>query len=147
MTVFEVRSFLGLVGYYRHFFEGFLSIAALLTNLLQKNTAFEWTNERLKLVLTKALVLTQLIAGKTYVVYSDAFYTDWVEGKVVTYALKLLRPHECNYLTHDLKLVIVVFELKIWRHYLYCERCVIYTDHKSLKYLLTQKEMNLRQRH
>ena len=54
--------------------------------------------------------------------------------------------HEQNYLTHDLELVVVVFILKIWRHYLYGENCRFYTDHKRLKYLLTEKELNLRQR-
>ena len=53
--------------------------------------------------------------------------------------------HEQNYPTHDLELVAVVFALKIWRHYLYGEECRVYTYHKSLKYLLTQKELNLRQ--
>ena len=57
-----------------------------------------------------------------------------------------MKPHEHNYPTHDLELDAVVFSLKIWRHYLYGEKCIIYTDHKSLKYLLTQKELNLRQR-
>ena len=66
-------------------------------------------------------------------------------GKVVAYASRQLRPHEINYPTHDLELAAVVFALKIWRHYLYGEKSIIYTDHKSLKYLLTQKELNLRQ--
>ena len=57
-----------------------------------------------------------------------------------------MKPYEQNYPTHDLELAAVVFALKIWRHYLYGEKCRIYTDHKSLKYLLTQKELNLRQR-
>ena len=57
-----------------------------------------------------------------------------------------MKPYEQSYPTHDLELVAVVFALKIWRHYLYGEKCRIYTDHKSLKYLLTQKELNLRQR-
>ncbi|GMI77059.1 hypothetical protein HRI_001375200 [Hibiscus trionum] len=51
-----------------------------------------------------------------------------------------------NYPTHDLELAAVVFALKIWRHYLYGEKCYLFTDHKSLKYLLTQKKLNLRQR-
>ena len=57
-----------------------------------------------------------------------------------------MKPHEQNYPTHDLELAAVVFSLKIWRHYLYGEKCRIYTDHKSLKYLLTHKELDLRQR-
>ena len=68
------------------------------------------------------------------------------EGKVVAYASRHLKPHEGNYPTHDLELAARIFTLKIWRHYLYRERCIIYTDHKSYKYLLTQKELNLRQR-
>lgn len=65
---------------------------------------------------------------------------------VVAYTLRQLRPHECNYPTHDLELVVVVFALKVWHHYLYDERSIIYTDHKSLKYLLSHKELNFRQR-
>ena len=64
----------------------------------------------------------------------------------MAYASRQLKPHEQNYPTHDLELVAVMFALKIWRHYLYGEKYRIYTDHKSLKYLLTQKELNLRQR-
>ena len=68
------------------------------------------------------------------------------EGKVVAYASKQLKPHEKNYPTHNLELAAIVFALKIWRHYLYGEKCFIYTDHKSLKYLPSQRELNLRQR-
>ncbi|WP_369009851.1 Ty3/Gypsy family RNase HI domain-containing protein, partial [Escherichia coli] len=57
-----------------------------------------------------------------------------------------MKKHEVNYPTHDLELGAVVFALKIWRHYLYGETCHIYTDHKSLKYVFTQKELNMRQR-
>ena len=64
----------------------------------------------------------------------------------MAYASKQLKPHESNNPTHDLELAVVVFALKIWRHYLYGEKCRIFTDHKSLKYLLTQKDLNLRQR-
>ena len=67
------------------------------------------------------------------------------DGKVVAYASRQLKPHEQNYPTHNLELVAVVFALKIWQHYLYGEKCRIYMDHKSLKYLLTHKELNLRQ--
>ena len=68
------------------------------------------------------------------------------EGKVVAYASRRLKSHEKNYLTHDLELAAIVFALKIWRHYFYGEKCFIYTDHKSLKYLPLQLELNLRQR-
>ncbi|KAL0551743.1 hypothetical protein IC582_010832 [Cucumis melo] len=68
------------------------------------------------------------------------------QGKVVAYASRQLKSHEQNYPTHDLKLTAVVFALKIWRHYLYGEKIQIFTDHKSLKYFFTQKELNMRQR-
>ncbi|KAL9249130.1 Transposon Ty3-G Gag-Pol polyprotein-like protein [Drosera capensis] len=66
--------------------------------------------------------------------------------KAIAYASRQLKPYEINYLTHDLELAAVVFALKIWRHYLYGVSCRIYTDHKSLKYIFTQKELNMRQR-
>ena len=67
-------------------------------------------------------------------------------GRVIAYASRQLKLHEKNYPTHDLELAAVIFALKIWRHYLYGSTCAGYTDHKSLKYLFTQKELNMRQR-
>ncbi|KAK8623622.1 hypothetical protein V6N13_064989 [Hibiscus sabdariffa] len=156
-NVSEIWSFLGLAGYYRRFVEGFSIIAAPLTKLLKKDVPFVWTEaqrdsfEKLKEALTQAPVLVQPESGKDFAVYSDASHSGlgcvlMQEGRVIAYASRQLRPHELNYPTHDLELADVVFALKIWRHYLYGERCYIYTDHKSLKYLLTQKELNLRQR-
>jgi len=68
------------------------------------------------------------------------------EGRVVAYASRQLRKHELNYPTHDLELTAVVHALKIWRHYLIGHKCEIYTDHKSLKYIFTQSDPNLRKR-
>ncbi|WVZ75876.1 LOW QUALITY PROTEIN: hypothetical protein U9M48_023897 [Paspalum notatum var. saurae] len=68
------------------------------------------------------------------------------EGREIAYASRQLRKHEANYPTHDLELAAVVHALKIWRHYLLGNTCHIYTDHKSLKYILTQPELNMRQR-
>ena len=65
---------------------------------------------------------------------------------MVAYASRQLKSHEKNYPTHDLELAAIVFALKIWRHYLYGEKCFIYIDHKSLKYLPSQRKLNLRQR-
>jgi hypothetical protein len=65
---------------------------------------------------------------------------------VIAYGSRQVKKHEGNYLTHDLELAAIVFALKSWRHFLYGESCDIYTDHKSLKYIFTQKELNLRQR-
>ena len=61
-------------------------------------------------------------------------------------SLRQLKEYEQRYPTHDLELATVVFALKVWRHYLYGEKCEIYTDHKSLKYFFTQKDLNMRQR-
>jgi hypothetical protein len=68
------------------------------------------------------------------------------EGHVVAYASRQLRKHEVNYPTHDLELAVVVHALKIWRHYLIGKKTEIYTDHKSLKYIFTQQDLNLHQR-
>ncbi|GKD88485.1 putative reverse transcriptase domain-containing protein, partial [Tanacetum coccineum] len=67
-------------------------------------------------------------------------------GKVIAYASRQLKKHEKNYTTHDLELGAMVFALKIWRHYLYGTKIVIYTDHKSLQYIFDQKDLNMRQR-
>ena len=156
-NVIEVRSFLGLAGYYRRFVRSFSVITSPLSKLLRKGIKFEWIDkcqnsfEQLKGMLVEAPVLTQSTSGKEYTLYSDASGIGlgcllMQDGKVVAYASRQLKPHEQNYPNHDLELAAVVFALKIWRHYLYEEKCRIYTDHKSLKYLLTQKELNLRQR-
>ena len=98
-----------------------------------------------------ALVLTILGNLGGFVIYSDASRKGlgcvlMQHGKIIAYASRQLKSYEQNYPTHDLELAAVVFALKIWRHYLYGERCRIYTDHKSLKYFFTQKELNMRQR-
>ena len=153
----EVRSFLRLAGYNRKFVKGFSMTAASMTRLLKKNVKFEWSEkfqvsfDKLKAFLTEASVLTQPTYGKEYMIFSDASLNGlgcvlMQEGKVVSYASRQLKSHEKNYPTHDLELPVIVFALKIWRHYLYGEKCFIYTDHKSLKYLPSQRELNLRQR-
>jgi hypothetical protein len=68
------------------------------------------------------------------------------EGRAVAYASRHLKTHEQNYPTHNLELATVVHALKIWRHYLIGNKCEIYNDHKSLKYIFTQPDLNLRQR-
>jgi ribonuclease HI len=68
------------------------------------------------------------------------------DGHMVSYASRQLRKHEAHYLTHDLELAAVIHALKIWRHYLMYKRCELYTDHKRLKYIFTQSNLNLRQR-
>ncbi|WVZ83396.1 hypothetical protein U9M48_030554 [Paspalum notatum var. saurae] len=156
-VVKEVRGFLGLAGYYRRFIESFSRIAKPMTSLLEKGVPFIWTKERqaafdeLKKRLTTAPVLTLPDLTKSFTVYCDASKEGlgcvlMQEGKVIAYASRQLRKHEVNYPTHDLELAAVVHALKIWRHYLFGNRCEIYTDHKSLKYIFTQNELNMRQR-
>src|SRR3954463_2380224 len=68
------------------------------------------------------------------------------EGKVISYLSRQLKQHEQNYPTHYHELVVIVLSLKTWRHYLMGNRCEIYSDHKCMKYIFTQKELNMRQR-
>ena len=157
-NISEVRSFLGMARYYRRFVKDFSKIASLLTQLLHKNHKFDWASKceasfqefKNRLVTAPVLIVPQ--GNEEFVVCSDASYQGlgcvlMHNGKVIAYASRQLKPHELNYPTHDLELAAVIFALKIWRHYLYGVRCEIYTDHKSLKYIFTQKELNLRQRH
>ncbi|CAA0814805.1 Unknown protein, partial [Striga hermonthica] len=118
---------------------------------------FDWNQkceesfQELKRRLTTAPVLSIPDPTLEFTIYSDASkmglgYVLMQQGRVVAYASRQLKPHEQNYPTHDLELAAVVHALKIWRHYLYGGKCEIFTDHKSLKYIFTQKELNIRQR-
>ncbi|WVZ87903.1 hypothetical protein U9M48_034478 [Paspalum notatum var. saurae] len=154
-VVREVRGFLGLAGYYRRFIESFSRIAKPMTSLLEKGVPFHWTKERqaafdeLKKRLTTAPVLTLPDLTKSFTVYCDASKeglgcVPMQEGKVIAYASRRLRKHEVNYPTHDPELAHLLCMLKIRRHYLFGNKCEIYTDHKSLKYIFTQNELNMR---
>ncbi|GKE15334.1 reverse transcriptase domain-containing protein [Tanacetum coccineum] len=157
-TQTEVRSFLGLAGYYHRFIENFSKIAKSLTILTQKCKTFDWGEEQelafqtLKDKLCNAPVIALPNGPEDFVVYCDASgiglgYVLMQRGKVITYASRQLKILEKNYTTYDLELGVVVFALKIWRHYLYRIKSVIYTDHKSLQHIFSQKELNMRQRH
>ena len=126
----EIRSFVGLAGYYRRFIEGFSRIATPLTQLTRKDQPFAWTDRceesflKLKQKLTSAPVLVIPDTGKPFEVYCDASHQGlgcvlMQERRVVAYASRQLKNHEKNYPTHDLELAAMVFALKIWRHYLY----------------------------
>ncbi|GKD04193.1 putative reverse transcriptase domain-containing protein, partial [Tanacetum coccineum] len=145
-TPSEVRSFLGLAGYYRWFIENFSKIPKSLTILAQKSKSFDWGEEQerafqtLKEKLCNAPVLALPDGSKDFVVYCDASRLGlgsvlMQRGKVIAYASRQLKIHEKNYTTHDLELGMVVFALKIWRHYLYGTKSVIYIDHKSLQHI------------
>ncbi|WVZ58395.1 LOW QUALITY PROTEIN: hypothetical protein U9M48_008672 [Paspalum notatum var. saurae] len=144
-TVTEIRSFLGLAGYYRRFIKDFSKIAKPMPSLTKKNAKFVWSPkceegfQTLKKLLTSTPVLAQPDITKPFDVYCDA------SGNGLG-SSRQLRKHETNYPTHDLELAAVVHALKIWRHYLLGNTCHIYTDHKSLKYIFTQPEVNMRQR-
>ncbi|GKE30310.1 putative reverse transcriptase domain-containing protein, partial [Tanacetum coccineum] len=115
-TPTEICQFLGLAGYYR-----------------------------------SAPILALPEGREDFVVYCDASHKGLgavliQREKVIAYASRQLKVQEKNYTTHDLELGSVVFALKIWRHYLYGTRSIVFTDHKSLQHILDQKELNMRQR-
>ena len=129
MSSLDIRSFLGLVGYYRRFVEGFASISSPLTKLTQKKAKYQWSEaceksfQELKDHLTSAPILTLPEGNDYFVVYCDASHMGlgcvlMQHGKVIAYASRQLKTHEKNYPTHDLELAAVVFALKILRHYL-----------------------------
>jgi len=129
-TVTEIRNFVGLAGYYRRFIKDFSRIVTPLTQLTHKYQPFAWTDRceesfvELKKRLTSAPVLVIPDTSKPFEVYCDVSHQGlggvlMQEKKVVAYTLRQLKVHEKNYSTHELELAIVVFTLKIWRHYLY----------------------------
>ena len=128
-TVHEVRSFLGLAGYYRRFIPDFSKVSKSITELLKNQVKFVWSSDcekafqTLKRLLTTAPVLAQPDIEKSFDVYCDASGIGigcvlMQEGRVIAYASRQLKQHEEHYLTHDLELAAVVHSLKIWRHYL-----------------------------
>ncbi|GJR71132.1 putative reverse transcriptase domain-containing protein [Tanacetum coccineum] len=132
-------------------------IAKPMTNLTQKRVKFDWTGKAeaafqlLKQKLCSASILDLPEGSENFVVYYDASHKGlgailMQKEKFIAYASRQLKIHEKNYTEHDLELGAVVFALKMWRHYLYGIKCVVFTDHKSLQYILDQKELNMRQR-
>ncbi|GJS17725.1 putative reverse transcriptase domain-containing protein [Tanacetum coccineum] len=156
-TPTEICQFLGLASYYRRFIEGFSKIARTMTKLTQKSVKFDWVEKakaafqllKQKLCSTPILALPE--GSENFVVYCDASHKGLgviliQKEKVIAYASCQLKVHEKNYTTHDLELGAVVFALKMWRHYLYGTKCVVFTDHKSLQHILDHKELNMRHR-
>ncbi|GJT96247.1 putative reverse transcriptase domain-containing protein [Tanacetum coccineum] len=153
----EICQFLGLAGYYRRFIEGFSKIARPMTKLTQKSVKFDWGEKAeaafklFKQKLCSVPILALPKGSENFVVYCDTSHKGlgavlMQTEKVIAYASHQLKVHEKNYTTHDLELGAVVFALKMWRHYLYGTKCVVFTDHKSLQHILDQKELNMRQR-
>jgi hypothetical protein len=156
-TVSKVRSFLRLAGYYRRFILNFSKIMKPITELLKKGNKYDWSEacdeafKHLKKLLTTSPVLAQPDTTKSFDIYCDASGTGlggvlMQEGRVISYSLRQLRRHEEHYSTHDLELAAVVIALRTWRHYLLRNVVHIYTDHKILKYIFTQPDLNMRQR-
>ena len=136
-SVFEIRSFLGLTGYYRRFIEDFSWLATPMTRLTRKGVKFEWNDlcemafQELKRRLTSAPILVVPKQGHRYTVYCDASKDGlgcvlMQSGRVVAYGSRQLNNHEHNFLTHDLELAAIVFALKIWRHYWYGEQFEVF---------------------
>ncbi|GJS07258.1 putative reverse transcriptase domain-containing protein [Tanacetum coccineum] len=122
-----------LVEYYRRFIEGFSKIAKSMTKLTQKKVKFVWGD--------KQEAAFQLLKQK---LCSAPIWLYLKEAKILSHTAML---RSKNYKTRDLELGAIVFALKIWRHYLYVTKCMVFTDHKSLQHILNQKELNTRQRH
>jgi hypothetical protein len=146
-----------LAGYYRRFILIFSKIVKPVTELLKKGNKYVWSEacdeafKHLKKLLTTSPVLAQPDTAKPFNVYCDASGTGlggvlMKEGRVISYSLRQLRHHEEHYPTHDLELAAVVMALRTWHHYLLGNVVHIYTDHKSLKYIFTQLDLNMRQR-
>ncbi|GJS16557.1 putative reverse transcriptase domain-containing protein [Tanacetum coccineum] len=129
---------------------------AASTTPTKKYKKYEWGKEEeeafqtLKQNLCGAPILALPKGTEDFVVYCDASLKGYgamlmQREKVIAYVSRQLKVHEENYATHDLELGAVVFTLRLWRHYLYGTKCVVFTDHKSLQYILNQKDLNLRQ--
>jgi hypothetical protein len=153
--VLGICSFLGLAGYYHRFIQDFSKIANLMTQLLEKGKVFKWNQdcqenfEELKKRLTTTPVLVLPDLSKKFDIYCDASRCGlgcvlMQDGQVVSYGSHQLRKHQENCPTQDLELAAMVHAFKIWRHYLIGHRCEIYSGHKSLRYNLTQTDLNLR---
>jgi hypothetical protein len=155
--VIEVRSFMGLVGYYRRFIEGFSKISHPITSLQRKGVEFQWTLDceksfqHLKQLLTSALILRIEDPNEDFIVCTDACNEGLggvlsQNGFGICYESRKLKEHERNYATLDLELASIVHALRKWRHYLMGKRFELRIDHNGLKYLFDQPNLNARQR-
>ncbi|GKC32972.1 putative reverse transcriptase domain-containing protein [Tanacetum coccineum] len=129
-----------------------------MMKLTQKSVKFDWGEKAeaafqlLKQKLCNAPILALPKGSENFMVYCATSHKGlgvvlMQKEKVIAYASRKLKVHEKNYTTHDLELGAVVFAQKMWRHYMYGTKCVVFTDHKSLQHILDQKELNMRQRH
>ncbi|GJY30362.1 putative reverse transcriptase domain-containing protein [Tanacetum coccineum] len=127
-----------------------------MMKLTLKSVKFDWGEKAeaafqlLKKKLCSAPILALPEGSENFMVYYNAspkgLGAVLMQKDVIAYASHQLKVHKKNYTTHDLELGAVVFALKMWRHYMYGTKCVVFTDHKSLQHILDQKELNMRQR-
>jgi RNase H-like domain found in reverse transcriptase/Reverse transcriptase (RNA-dependent DNA polymerase)/Integrase zinc binding domain/Chromo (CHRromatin Organisation MOdifier) domain/Retroviral aspartyl protease len=159
-NVQDVRSFLGLAGYYRKFVSGFSRISSAMSELLQKDKPFIWTEaaqssfDRLKLAVTTAPVLILPDASRPFTVTTDAsgfaigatLSQDHGKGEQpIAFMSKKMLSAERNYAVHEQEMLAIICALKEWRHYLYGKKFTIITDHKSLTYFVSQPNLSSRQ--
>jgi hypothetical protein len=154
--VSHIRSFMGLVGYYRRFIKGFSKIGCSITTLHKKGTKFIWTLkceeifQELKYLLTHAPMLNIADQDNDFLVCTYACKEGlrgvlMQDGCVIFYMSQKLNENEINYVTHDLELATIVHALKMWRHYLLGRTFVLMTDHFGLRHLFDQTKLNARQ--
>ena len=128
-----------------------------MTRLTRKEVKFEWNDQcekafqELKRRLTSGPILIVLERGQMYTVYCDASKDGlncvlMQSKRVVSYGSRQLKNHERSYPTYEMELAAIVLALKIWRHYLYGEQFEVFSNHKSLQYIFTQRDLNMRQR-
>jgi hypothetical protein len=154
--VSDIKTFMGLVGYYKRFIKVFSKIGCPITALHKKGVKFTWTSkceerfQTLKYLMTHAPVLKIENPNNDFLVCTDSCKEGlrgflMQEGRVICYQSRKLNEHEINYVTHDLELAAIVHALKMWRHYLLGRRFVLMTDHCGLRNLFDQLNLKDRQ--
>ena len=139
--VTDVRSFMGITGYYRRFIEGFSRIANPITSLQKKGKKFNWNQKcedsfkKFKNLLITTPILRIADPNKYFIVCTDACNADLggvltQEGRAISYESRKLKVHEKNYATYDLELAAVIHALKMWRHHLIGRKFKLMTDNK-----------------
>jgi hypothetical protein len=152
---YDIRSFMGLEGYYRRFIKGFSNIGFPITSLHKNRVKFIWTSEcegrfqQLKCLLTNAPVMKIVDPNKDFLVCTNAFKEGlrgvlMQEGHVIFYESIKLNEHEINYVTHDLELDAIIHDLKMWRNYLIGRMIFFMTYHSGLRFFSDQPKLNAR---
>jgi hypothetical protein len=153
--VVDIRSFMGITGYYRRFIEGFSKIAYPITSLQKKGTKFNWSQKcqdnfnKLKELLMTAPILKVAYLDKDFTICVDASKEGLggvltQEGHVICYESRKLKEHEQNYVTHDLELAAVIHALKMWQHYIMGRKFLLLTNNIGVKFLFSQPDLNAR---